>query len=189
MSSDSNFSKSVLKLTGLIVALLLVPFIAMQFTAEVNWTLLDFVFAGALIFGTGFAYMVVTRNAEELAYRIAVGFFLFTGLILIWINLAVGIIGSEDNMINLLYYIVLATGVIGAIVSRFQIQGMIVSMFSCAIAVGIITIIYFLTGMKLAPESSLIEVLAMNGFFAFLFAVSGLLFINAKGDVKAEAED
>ena len=35
------------------VIILLIPLIAMLFTDEVNWTLLDFVVGGALLFGTG----------------------------------------------------------------------------------------------------------------------------------------
>ncbi len=35
-----------------LVILLLIPLMAMQFTDEVNWTLSDFVVAGALLLGT-----------------------------------------------------------------------------------------------------------------------------------------
>lgn len=49
--------------TGLI---LLVPFLAMQFTDEVAWTLSDFVIAGTLLFGTGLTYVLVARKTEKL---------------------------------------------------------------------------------------------------------------------------
>jgi hypothetical protein len=39
-------------------------------------------------------------------------------------NLAVGIIGSEDNPANLMYGGVLAVGIIGAIIARFEPHGM-----------------------------------------------------------------
>ncbi|MDV6329933.1 hypothetical protein [Asticcacaulis sp. 201] len=36
-----------------VVAVLIAPVIAMQFTAEVNWTASDFLFAGVLLIGGG----------------------------------------------------------------------------------------------------------------------------------------
>lgn len=181
MTSEFKFSKSVLKVTIVTIALLLIPFISMQFSGEVNWTLTDFIFAGVMIFGTGFAYLFITRNAKTLSYRVAIGFALFTGFVMIWTNLAVGIIGSETNFINLLYFAIIITGVIGSVVSRFQIHGMTLSMFSCAIGIGIITVIAFVTGMHNIPGSSITEVLAVNGLFVSLFLVSGFLFRYAKG--------
>jgi hypothetical protein len=40
--------------------------------------------------------------------------------ILIWMNLAVGIIGSEDNPANLMYGGVLAVAIVGAFMVRFR---------------------------------------------------------------------
>ena len=74
--------------------LLLIPLIAMQFTDEVNWTLSDFVVAATLLLGTGLMCELVLRNINKLKYRIAIcGAFLFA-LIMIWVELTVGILGT-----------------------------------------------------------------------------------------------
>src|SRR5688572_8042949 len=57
-------------------------------------------------------------------YRFAVGVALAAALFLVWMNLAVGLIGTEDNPANLLYGGVLAVGIIGAIIARFRPHGM-----------------------------------------------------------------
>jgi hypothetical protein len=74
--------------------LLLVPLIAMQFTAEVNWTLFDFVIAGALLLVTGLLCELVLRKVCKTKYRVAICAALLLLLLLIWAELAVGIFGS-----------------------------------------------------------------------------------------------
>jgi hypothetical protein len=72
--------------TGL---LLLIPWIAMQFTSDVAWTLLDFVTAGALLFGTGLLFVLAARKLPK--HRVAIAIVLAAVLIYIWAELAVGI--------------------------------------------------------------------------------------------------
>ena len=71
--------------------LLLIPLIAMQFTDEVNWTLVDFIVAGALLLGTGLMCELVIRRINKIKYRIAICLVLLIILMLIWAELAVGI--------------------------------------------------------------------------------------------------
>ena len=77
-----------------IVFLLFIPFLAMQFTSEVNWTLSDFVAAGVLLLSTGLACELVMRKVNNIRYRIAICGVILVVLILIWIELAVGIFGT-----------------------------------------------------------------------------------------------
>ncbi len=77
-----------------VALLLLIPFVAMQFTNEVNWTLSDFVAAGVLLLGTGLLSELVLRNVTKIEYRIALCVALLAGLFLIWLELAVGIFGT-----------------------------------------------------------------------------------------------
>ncbi len=73
--------------TGL---LLLVPLVAMQFTAEVNWTLFDFVVMGILLFGTGTLFVLVARVTPR-KYRALIGFAIVAAFLWLWAELAVGI--------------------------------------------------------------------------------------------------
>ena len=85
------------RLTGIVLTvalLLLIPFIAMQFTNEVKWSLFDFVVAGALLLGTGLLCELVIRKVNKIEYRIVICGALLVALLLIWIELAVGIFGT-----------------------------------------------------------------------------------------------
>lgn len=176
MNTNSNITRSIAGLALATGFILLIPLVAMQFTDEVVWTLFDFIFAGTLLFGTGLTYKLVTRKSPDIAYRIAVSFALSCGLFLIWVNGAVGIIGSENNEINLLYFGVIAVGIIGAFITRFQSQGMSHTLFAMAFAQALIAAIALIIGMHQAPHSSVIEILGVNGLFVGLFLISALWF-------------
>ena len=74
--------------------LLLIPLIAMQFTDEVNWTIIDFVIAGGLLFGAGIISEIVLRKINSLNHKVGLLSAIVIIVILIWIELAVGIFGS-----------------------------------------------------------------------------------------------
>ena len=77
-----------------VVFLLLIPLIAMQFTDEVKWTLLDFIVAGILLLSTGFIIDLAIKKVKNINYRIAITIALLILLLLIWAELAVGIFGT-----------------------------------------------------------------------------------------------
>jgi len=102
------------------------------------------------------------------------------GLLLIWMNLAVGIIGSEDNPANMLYVGVLAVGIIGAGFARLRARGMSYTMFATALAqilVPVIALIIWRPSLEETP--GIVGVFILNAFFAALFAVSAMLFHRA----------
>jgi len=75
----------------LVAIILIIPLVAMQFTDEVAWTLLDFVTAGSLLFGSALVYELATRNMMTTKYRVAVGVAVIAALVYFWSELAVGI--------------------------------------------------------------------------------------------------
>ena len=82
---------------GIVIAiafLLLIPFIAMQFTDQVNWTLSDFIVAGVLLLATGLTCELVIRNVKKFKYRSAICAAVVVLLLLIWAELGVGIFGT-----------------------------------------------------------------------------------------------
>lgn len=176
MNADTKFYQSIAILALITVFLLMIPLIAMQFTDEVVWTLGDFLFAGTLIFGTGLTYKLATRTSGNTAYKVAVGIALASGFMLIWGNGAVGIIGSENNPINMWYYGVALLGIIGALIVRFQSKGMMITMFTMALAQALVAAVALIGGYYQSPPSSVMEIIGVNGFFITLFVVSALLF-------------
>ena len=142
------------------------------------WSLADFVLAGALIFGTGLAFVLVAK-AGNIAYRAAVAVALAAALLLVWVTGAVGIIGSEDNNANLMYFGVLAVGIIGAIVARFRPHGMARALFATALAQASVAVIALIFGLGSGNPPGVLGILILNGFFVGLFVGSALLFRNA----------
>lgn len=74
--------------------LLCIPFIAMEFTNEVNWNFFDFLVAGILLFGTGLVLEIILRRIKTKRSKIILSVILFLILFLVWAELAVGIFGS-----------------------------------------------------------------------------------------------
>lgn len=176
MNTDNKLLPSIVRPAIATAALLMIPLVAMQFTGEVAWDKTDFLVAGVLIFGTGLTYTLITRKSENMGYRVAIGFALFTGLFLVWVNMAVGIIGSSDNPFNLVYFGVIAVGIIGALIARFRARGMALVMVAMALSQSLIAVIALANGMQQSPVSPVHEILGVNGFFVALFLASALLF-------------
>lgn len=79
---------------GGVAGILLIPFIAMQFTQEVNWSPIDFLIAGVLLFAVGMLIGVTVRKIKESRYRILLIASIILLFILLWAEMAVGIFGS-----------------------------------------------------------------------------------------------
>lgn len=158
--------------------LLAVPLVAMQLTDEVVWTLSDFVIMGALVVGTGVLYELAARKAGSTAYRMAAGAALGTAFLLVWVTLAVGIIGASGDPADLVYGGVLGVGFVGALLARFRPRGMARAMFAVAAAQASTAPVALLAGMVPAYNSAF-EILGINGMFAALFLGSALLFRRA----------
>ncbi len=117
---------------GAAVALLAVPFVAMRFTDEVKWTASDFLFAGILFGTVGLVIELAVRRSSDWAYRGGVAFAAFAGLLIIWANGAVGMIGNEDNEYNLLFGLPILIALLGSIAARFRARGMSLAMLAAA---------------------------------------------------------
>jgi hypothetical protein len=119
---------------GMVAALLLAPLIAMQFTSEVDWDETDFIAMGFILGSLGLALEFMVSRSDSIAYRIASGIAVLAAFLLIWANLAVGMIGSEKNPYNLLFGGVLAIAVVGSIASRFRSGGMALATAAAGVA-------------------------------------------------------
>lgn len=176
MKALLKFPQSIFGVVLITVLLLMVPLVAMQFTNEVNWSISDFIIMGILLFSTGLAYVLLTQYSPGLINRAAFGSAIGSTFLLIWVNLAVGLIGGGPNPANLMYIGVVAVVLISTFVGRFTTKGMERSMFVTSFSVVLVGIIQLLTGMQHYPGASVVEIIGVNSFFVLLFAVSGLLF-------------
>ena len=96
--------------------------------------------------------------------------------LLVWINLAVGIIGEPDEVANLMYIGVLAVGIAGAFVARFRQQEMARALLATAFAQASVAVIALLFGLGSGSPPGMVGILILNGFIVSLFVGSALLF-------------
>jgi hypothetical protein len=110
---------------GTAAVLLTLPAIAMHFHAEgVIWTASDFIAMGVMLAVACGACELIARASGNGAYRIAGGIAVGTAFLTVWVNLAVGMIRSEDNPYNQLFGCVLLLALGGSVVARFRASGM-----------------------------------------------------------------
>ena len=140
--------------------LLLLPLVAMQFSSEVNWDAFDFMFMGGMLLVVCTAYEIAARIGRSNAYMLAAGMAVGGAFMTVWANGAVGIIGSENNLENLVYAGVLLVAVIGAAVARLRAAGMARAMAVTAIAHALTGVYGLAIGSMAAAVSAVVFVAA-----------------------------
>lgn len=131
---------------GTAACLLLLPLVAMQFSSEVNWDETDFIVFGTMLAVACYTYELAARATGNSAYRAAVGIATAAAFILVWMNLAVGIIGTEENTLNLMYGGVIAVGIAGVVIARFQPDGMARAMVAASLAQVLVAVVAQIAG-------------------------------------------
>lgn len=86
--------KRISILTFAPLALLLIPLIAMNYSDEVHWTLIDFVIMGVLLLVAGMWTQRVVKRVKSFPRRATYIIFVILLFLLVWAELAVGIFGS-----------------------------------------------------------------------------------------------
>lgn len=161
-----------------VVLLLMVPLLAMQFTAEVKWDLADFLVMGGLLYGIGLFYEFIVRKSSQRTYRAAFGLAIAAIFFLFWVNSAVGIIGNEGQAPNLLYMATIAVALIGSLMSRFKSRGMAITMYAAAGVQMLVPVVALLIWPPPATSWSpgVAGVILLSSFFALLLLVAAVLF-------------
>lgn len=120
----ASIRATILAMWIALAGLLALPAIASLMTDEVNWTMSDFIVAALLLASLGVAGQFVLTTRKEWPYKIAIGLTAGTAFIIIWISLAVGIMGDTANPANLVYIASLTALAIGAAITRLHPDGM-----------------------------------------------------------------
>ncbi|MBL6662300.1 MAG: hypothetical protein ISP65_04900 [Flavobacteriaceae bacterium] len=76
------------------LALLLIPLIAMHYSDEVHWTLIDFAIMGVLLLVAGMWTQRVVKRVKSFPRRATYIILVILLFLLVWAELAVGIFGS-----------------------------------------------------------------------------------------------
>ena len=89
-----TISKRQVIIVSSILVLLSIPFTAMQFSSEVNWSLFDFLVVGGLLLAMGFAIDFAASKVKSLNKRLITIATVVALFLLIWAELAVGVFGT-----------------------------------------------------------------------------------------------
>lgn len=73
--------------------MVVVPAVAMRFTNEVRWDTADFILLGGMLIAACLAFETVAAATGKLKYRSLWGLAIVATFLLVWIELAVGIVG------------------------------------------------------------------------------------------------
>ncbi|MCH4823383.1 hypothetical protein ML462_09370 [Gramella lutea] len=75
-------------------AILLIPFLAMQFDTGVNWSAFDFIVMGILLLITGIAIERALSMVSSARNRLIICGIILMAFLLVWAELAVGVFGT-----------------------------------------------------------------------------------------------
>ncbi|WP_262296266.1 hypothetical protein [Microvirga sesbaniae] len=159
--------------------MLLAPLVATQLTDEVDWDLHDYAVFGAMLIGAGIACEIAARRTDSAAYRAATALAVAAAFLLLWMNLSVGLIGSEDHPANLAFDGVLAVGITGAALARLRPLGMARALTATALAQTLVAAAALLAGSGPAGAKGAGDILVLNGIYVMLWLTAAWLFRRA----------
>jgi len=164
---------------GAAVAILAAPFIAMQLNAEgVDWSIGDFVVMGVMLGTVGGLLELAVRMSRNRYYRAGAGLALLGTFLLVWANLAVGIVGSENNANNQLFFVALLMGVAGIIGAKARAEGMVRAMLTTAAAI-VLSFVFAQLGVRDEPMVKPLVEGVGTSVFVVLFLGSAWMFRKA----------
>ena len=143
------------------------------------WTLSDFVVMGVLLGGAGLVLELIVRASRDIAYRAGAAVAVLASVLLIWVNLAVGFLGGEDNPANLMFLGVIAIAALGAVFAGPRPQGMARAMFAAGAAQILAGAIGFGAGLGSPGFAGLYEAVMGTIVFGALWFVAAGLFRKA----------
>lgn len=158
--------------------LLLTPLVGMLLTDQVDWDLFDFALLASMLLGVGVAFELAAKMSNNASYRAGAAIALGTVFFMVWSEIAVGIVGASGDPANLMYGGVLAVGILGALLARFQPAGMARALFATALAQVLVGAIVLVLRLG-TPSNDPVVLLWINSMFAALWGASAGMFRRA----------
>ncbi len=169
----SQLGKAVLRVALGALAVLMVPLVASRLVEGWNWPAGAFVRVYVLFFVTGMVFALVAKRMGAWSYKAGVGLALAAAFALGWSNMVQ--VADSGHPENLVYYSVLAVGVVGACLARLEPRGLGRTLFAMAATLALIAVIL----PSGAPPDMARRMAIGHGVYVVLFTASGLLFRHA----------
>lgn len=172
-------SKTFLRPLLITLGILVLPLIGELTVESWNWGPSGFLFMGVLLFVTFLMIELLAKQSSNTLYKIAVALTTLTTFGIIYVNLAVGIIGDGNNT-SAMYFLVVPVGFLGLAVSRLKAKGLSVTAFCMAAVVLLVpTVALLLKDPYIQEEPGPLKVFILSGIIAASYIVAGLLFRRA----------
>lgn len=156
------------------VLLLLVPL-----ATGAPWTPSDYVTAAVMFAIVGFGIELAVRLSTDIVYRAAAAVAVVTGFLLVWVNIAVGFLGNEENSANLKFFGLLGLTLVGALALRFRASGLARLLVATAVGQLLIGVAALAFGLGAPGDRGVYEAVMGTSMFTGLWLASAWLFARA----------
>lgn len=158
--------------------IMLLP-IAVQLThGHFGWSFGDFLGIGLILLSGGAIFDLAARRAPNFAYLAGTGAALTAGFGLVVVNGAVGLVGSENEAHNALFFAVLAVACLGSIIAGGRPAPMAKAMLAAAGTHIAVSTALLIDANGVSDGNPQMEVFGL-GIFAMLWLASAWLFRSA----------
>lgn len=177
----SNWNRSPWRylMWGGAAGLLMLPAIAMQIRSEVNWDSTDFLVMGTLFAAACGTVELGASVSANWAYRAGIGVGVAASFLMGWINLAVGMIGAEGNIANLMFAAVVGVAIAGAVIAAGRARGLAIALAATAAAQAAVTAIAVTFGMGAGEPGWPARFSVLMAVFVALWLTAAWLFRTA----------
>ncbi len=127
----------------------------------------------------GIFRFLASRLPSNRHYRFGLAVTMISAFLLFWVNGAVGIIGSENNDVNMLYFVVLVVAFFSAVAIRFRPAHMTWIMSLSAAALIMIALVALVGGLGVSGPVWPWDVVWITVFFSGLCLFAAWLFKQA----------
>lgn len=177
--SSSIMSKTFVRPLIIALCILILPLIGELTVPDWNWGVGGFLVMGTLLYVTFLMIELIAKHSPNTFYKAAVGIAVLTTFAIIYVNLAVGIIG-EGNNTSACYFLTVPVGFLGLALSRLKPKGLSWTAFAMAAVVLLVpTIALLLNDPYIQEEPGPLKVFVLSGCLAVAYAVAGALFRKA----------
>ena len=146
------------------------------------WGPFDFAFAAVLLYGTTALIDLAIRKGGSLAYRLGAALAVLVSFLLVWVNGAVGVIGNEDNPLNLMFIGIIGVALAGSALARFEARGMARAMLVAFALTAAIAVAALVLGSGADEPPGPVGLAMLIGGFALMWGLSAALFAKAARD-------
>ncbi len=177
--SSPVMSKTFLRPLLITLGILVLPAIGELTVESWDWGPAGFLLMGTLLFVTFLMIELLAKQSSNTLYKIAVALTTLTTFGIIYVNLAVGIIGDGNNT-SACYFLVVPVGFIGLAVSRLKPKGLSITAFCMAAIVLLVpTIALLLNDPYILEAPGPLKVFILSACIAACYVVAGVLFRQA----------